>query len=133
MAKSSEYTKACRRSLWCLRIFDWICLFLPLIIYIIVALSKDGIASSAKVAVVGSVMVALILTAFNVISQKRLRCPIWIILIGLMVAIRQLLLPLIIMLAVTSVLDDFIFTPAIGYYKTKLIANKAMDERLPEE
>lgn len=133
MAKSSEYTKACRRSLWFFRILDWLCLFLPLIIYVIIALSKDGIVSSAKVAVVGSVIVALLLTTFNVIAQKRLRCPIWIILIGLMIAIQKLLLPLIVMLAITSVLDDFVFTPAITYYKTKLIANKVADERLGDK
>ena len=29
-------------------------------------------------------------------------------------------------------LFDLVFTPLIGYYRTKLIANKAMDERLPD-
>ena len=54
-------------------------------------------------------------------------------LIGLFVAIKEYLLPLIIILAITSVLDDLVFTPLITYYKTKLISNKAMDERLPDE
>jgi len=86
-----------------------------------------------KVAVVCTAMIAIMLTAFNVMTQKNLRCPIWIILIGLFVAIRDYLLPLIIILAITSVLDDLVFSPLINYYKTKLIANKAMDERLPDE
>lgn len=133
MTKSSEYTKACRRSLWCLRVIDFILLFLPVIIYVIIALADGGVTSGAKVVVVGSVMVAIILTAFNIIAQKRLRCPIWIILIGLMVAIQKLLLPLIVLLAITSVLDDFVFIPLISYYKTKLVANKAMDERLGDK
>jgi hypothetical protein len=42
-------------------------------------------------------------------------------------------MPLIIILAITSILDDLVFTPLIGYYRTKLISNKAMDERLPDE
>ena len=78
-------------------------------------------------------MIAIILTVFNIIAQKKLRCPIWIMLIGLFVAIKEYLLPLIIILAITSILDDLVFTPLIGYYKTKLISNKAMDERLPED
>jgi len=78
-------------------------------------------------------MVAIILTVFNIVAQKRLRCPIWIMLIGLFVAIKEYLLPLIIILAITSILDDLVFTPLITYYKTKLISNKAMDERLPDE
>ena len=130
---ASKFTKECRFKLWLFRILDWICLFMPLIIYIVVALSSGEAIVAQKVAVVSTTMVAIILSAFNVISQKKLRCPIWIILIGLFVAIRDYLMPLIIILAITSVLDDLVFTPVIGYYKTKLIANKAMDERLPEE
>ena len=130
---SSKYTKECRFKLWFFRILDLICLILPLLIYIIVALVNKDAVVAQKVAVVSTTMVAIILTAFNVIAQKKLRCPIWIILIGLFVAIRDYLMPLIIILAITSVLDDLVFTPLIGYYRTKLIANKAMDQRLPDE
>jgi len=130
---SSRFTKECRFKLWFFRILDWICLAAPLIIYVIIALSSGDAIVAQKVAVVSTTMVALILTAFNVISQKKLRCPIWIVLIGLFVAVRDYLMPLIIILAITSVLDDLVFTPLISYYKTKLISNKAIDERLPEE
>lgn len=130
---SSRFTKECRFKLWFFRILDWICLAAPLIIYVIIALSSGDAIVAQKVAVVSTTMVALILTAFNVISQKKLRCPIWIILIGLFVAIRDYLMPLIIILAITSILDDLVFTPLISYYKTKLISNKAIDERLPDE
>lgn len=128
----SKYTKECRFKLWLFRILDWVCLALPVIVYIIMALS-GGVLVAQKVAVVATTMVAIILTVFNIIAQKRLRCPIWIILIGLYIAIQKYLMPLIIILAVTSVLDDLVFTPLISYYRTKLIANKAMDERLPDE
>jgi len=128
----SKYTKEARFKLWFFRILDWICLGLPIIIYVIIALAGDGLVAQ-KVAVVATTMVAIILTVFNIISQKKLRCPIWIILIGLFIAIKRYLLPLIIILAITSVLDDLVFTPLISYYRTKLIANKAMDERLPDE
>ena len=130
---ASKFTKECRFKLWLFRILDWVCLFMPLIIYIGIALSSGEAIVAQKVAVVSTTMIALILSIFNVLSQKRLRCPIWIILIGLFVAVRDYLMPLIIILAITSVLDDLVFTPLISYYKTKLVANKAMDERLPEE
>ena len=70
-----------------------------------------------------------ILTVFNVIAQKKLRCPIWIMLIGLYVAIRDYLLPLVIILAITSILDDLLFTPLIHYYYTKTVASKTIDQR----
>lgn len=129
---ASKFTRECRFKLWFFRILDWICLFMPLIIYIGIALSSGEAIVAQKVAVVSTTMVALILSIFNILSQKRLRCPIWIILIGLFVAVRDYLMPLIIILAITSVLDDLVFTPLISYYKTKLIANKAMDERIED-
>ena len=126
---SSAFTKSCRRKLWFFRILDWICLAAPLIIYIIIALCNNEIRVGYKVAVVSTAMIAIILTIFNVIAQKKLRCPIWIILIGLYIAIRDYLLPLVIILAITSVLDDLVFTPLIHYYYTKTVASKTIDQR----
>ena len=129
----SEFTKCCRRKLWFFRILDWLCLSLPLLVYLTMALADDGIKVGYKVAVVRTLVIAVILTIFNIIAQKRLRCPIWIILIGLFVAIRDHLLPLIIILSVVSVLDDLVFTPIIHYYYTKTVASKAIDQRLEAE
>lgn len=72
---SSRYTRDARFKLWLFRILDWICLGLPIIIYVIVALAGDGLVAQ-KVAVVATTMVAIILTVVNIIAQKRLRCPI---------------------------------------------------------
>ena len=130
---ASAFTKSCRKKLWFFRILDWLCLSLPLLIYLVIALENDGIKVSQKVAVVGTLIIAIILTILNVIGQKRLRCPIWIILIGLFIAIRDQLLPLVIILAIVSVLDDLVFTPIISYYHTKTIASKTIDQRLEAE
>ena len=129
----SNYTKVCRAKLWLYRSLDLIILFAPVIVYTIIALTKDGVTVPGRVAVVGSVCIALILSLFNIIAQKRLRCPIWIILIGLYVAIKEILLPLIIILAFVTVIDDLILTPLITYYRTKLITNKSIDERLAQD
>lgn len=133
MATASKHTKRCRFKLWLFRILDWVCLFMPLIIYVGIALASNEAIVAQKVAVVSTTMIALMLSGFNVIAQKRLRCPIWIVIIGLYVAVRDYLMPLIIILAVTSVLDDIVFTPIISRLHTKLIANIAMDERLGGE
>lgn len=126
---ASAFTKSCRRKLWFFRILDFICLATPLLIYIGFALSNDTVKVGYKVAVISTLLIALILTLFNIIAQKKLRCPIWIVLIGLFVAIKEWLLPLVIILAVASVLDDLVFTPLIHYYYTKTVASKTIDER----
>lgn len=125
----SDFTKVCRRKLWFYRILDAILLLGPLVYYFFAALCDGGVTAMGKASVVGTVAIAGILTLFNVIAQKRLRCPIWIVLIGFYIAVRDWLLPLIIMLAVASIIDDLFLTPIISYYRTKLIANKAIDDR----
>ena len=130
MSKGSDFTKVCRLKLWLYRIIDWILLFMPVIVYVVIALCDEGVTTVGKVSVVGTVAVAAILALFNIIAQKRLRCPIWIVLIGLYIAIRDYLLPFVIILAVVSICDDLILTPLISYYRSKLIANKAIDERV---
>lgn len=118
--------------LWFFRILDIICLFLPLLIYVVMALASGGVAAIGKVAVVGTVMVAGILTAINVIAQKRLRCPVWIMLLGLYIAMKEFLLPLVVILAITSILDDLVFTPLIHKWYTRLQASIVVDEREQE-
>lgn len=125
----SEFTKVCRRKLWFYRVLDAIILLGPLVYYFFAALCNGNVTGIGKASVVGTVAIAGILTLFNVIAQKRLRCPIWIVLIGLFIAVKDWLLPLIIMLAVASIIDDLFLTPIISYYRTKLIANKAIDDR----
>jgi len=126
---ASDFTKITRRKLWLYRIIDILVLFAPVAIYVVIALADGNVTTAGKVSVVGSVAIALILSVFNVLAQKRLRCPIWIVLIGLFIAVKDYLLPLIIILAIVTVLDDLCLTPIIQYYREKLVANKAIDER----
>ena len=125
----SDYTKQTRAKLWIYRAIDWGMLFLPVFIYIVKALCDKGVTVTGKVSVVSTVLIALILTIFNIFRQKDLRCPIWIALIGLYIAFKEWLLPLIIILACVSTLDDLLFKPLIGYTKTELISSKTYDKR----
>lgn len=126
---ASAFTKRCRRLKWLFMGLDALFLSLPLLVYVIIGLTDGEIVTSKKVALVSTILIALILTALNIIGQKRLRCPIWIVILGLFIAIRDYLMPLIIILAITSVLDDLVFTPLIEYYRTKTIASRTIDQR----
>ena len=128
----SKYTKKCRIKYWLATILNALLMLVPLVTYVCVAMTDGGVTTAQKVGVTSTVLVALIFTGLNVILQKHLRCPIWIVLLGLFIAMQEGILPLIIILAAVSVLDDLLFTPLTQYYKTKLIAAKAMDEREAE-
>ena len=130
MKKWSNYTIRTRRVLWAFRVMNLVFLFLPVIIYVIIALANGGVTVPGTISIVASVMVSIILTTFNVIAKNHLRCPRWILLIGLYVAFRESLLPLIIMLAVTSALDDFFFTPLIKHFKAELETSMVIDKRM---
>ena len=43
------------------------------------------------------------------------------------------LIPLIIMLGIASILDEFVFMPIIRYYKRSVAANIAIDKRIKKE
>ena len=134
MKKGSEFTQVTRKKLWLYRAIDWTILFLPVFIYIVKALADNGtVTVTGKVSIVATVLIALVLTIFNIFRQKELRCPIWFILIGLYVAFKEQLLPLIIILAITTTIDELLLKPLIGYYRTKLIASKTIDEREEEK
>lgn len=126
---SSKFTKKSRALLWTWRLIDWLCLFAPLIVYLIIGLVNDNVTTGGKVTLVAMLFIALILTVINVVAQKHLRCPIWVLLIGIYVAMEKYLMPLVIILAVTSILDDLVFTPIIHYYYTQTVASKTMDKR----
>ena len=125
----SEYTKTLEKQLTLFRIFDWICLFLPTIIYVFIAWFDTGVTVAGKVTVAGTVLIALILTVFNIIAKKNLTCVIWIVLIGLFVAFERFLIPLIFIMAVTSCIHDFLLGPLVETYRVKVLSSKTEDER----
>lgn len=125
----SKYTKKCRIKYWLASVLNALLMLVPLATYVGIAMMDGGVTTAQKIGVTGTVLIAILFTGLNVILQKHLRCPIWIVLLGLFIAMQKAILPLIIILAVVSVLDDLLFTPLTQYYKTKLIAAKAMDER----
>ena len=130
MAKHSEYTKKAYRRCWILRLIDFAILFGPFIYEVFYALG-GSLTTTKKVIVLGTTAVAFIICLFNLIAQKHLRSPLWIIFLGLYFTMKNLI-PLIIWVAIASILDEFILTPLIKYYKNKTIANMAIDERFVE-
>lgn len=131
MAKTpnSEYTNNIKKKFWTYRIADWCCLFAPVIIYGTVALFSSSVSATGKASVVGVALIAVILTIFNIVAKKRITCVVWIVLIGLYVAFKEHLLPLVIIMAICNIIDNFWLGPVSEYYKVKLISAKTIDER----
>lgn len=130
---ASDYTKVTRKKLWLFRILDFICMTAPLFIFYVIALCDGNVGTVQKFTCSGLVVIALILTIVNIIGAKRLTCVKWIVVLGLFIAIKEFMLPLLVLMAIVTVLDDFLFQSIIQHYKMKLEASKVIDERVTEE
>ena len=103
---------------------------IPLVIYTIKGFCEGTPASKVTLGVCFTT--ALILTIINVVFKYHMRSTIWILMIGLYVAVDNII-PLLIILAITTILDEFILTPLSRHYKAKYTINKEIDKRIPNE
>ena len=101
---------------------------LPLSIYIIKGYAESDLISE-KVCLTCAILLTLILSIVNIIFKYKLRSIIWILVLGIYICIDNIL-ALIILIAVLSILDEFIFTPLKNSFKNKYTINKEMDKRL---
>lgn len=99
----------------------------PLLYYVITGLVVAHTAS--KVVLTLFAVAALIIGIICFIQKHRLRSPLWLLIIGIFFAVEKIL-PLIIFVAVGTVLDEFILTPLHKMYKRKAQTNKEIDKRL---
>ena len=73
--------------------------------------------------------VAIILTVVNILFKARIRSTVWIVTLGIYFCIQNIM-PLLLMVATGSILDEFVLTPLAKSYKEKANINKEMDKRL---
>ena len=103
---------------------------IPLIVYTIKGFCEGTPGSKVTLGVCFTT--ALILTIINVVFKYHMRSTIWILMIGLYVAVDNII-PLLIILAITTILDEFVLTPLSRHYKSKYTINKEIDKRMPNE
>lgn len=123
----SERTEKLKTKLFWLRFALFIILATPLFYFFVSALAM-GAEAWKKVTLVSTSMLSLVLIGVNFIFKFHLRSPLWIILIGIHTVMDNVIV-LIILLAITSLIDELFLTPWIKSTKAKLITNKEIDLR----
>lgn len=101
----------------------------PILIYVARAFISDEVQSVNKYTLGIMCSVALIVTIINIVAKLRLRCIPWILLLGIYVCLKEITSLLVIM-AITTIVDEMIVTPLHKSLKNKYIINKEMDKRL---
>lgn len=101
----------------------------PLIYYLVIAVMNADTVQKVSLGIMFSM--ACVLTVLNIAFKKHYRSTIWILLLGIFMCLQEIL-PLVIMLAVATILDEFIFTPLYLKYKNLCIINGQIDRRIGE-
>ena len=119
-------TKEYRREKWLLLILSILCNLLPIAIYTIKAFIVAGIGQKVTLGV--CLTLSLLFVLINFITKHRIRSTLWILLIGIYICLDHIQSLLIIM-AITTIIDEFILEPAYKRVKNKYIINKEIDKR----
>ena len=101
----------------------------PILIYVARAFISSDVKSVNKYTLGIMCSVALIVTIINIVAKLRLRCIPWILLLGIYVCLKEITSLLVIM-AITTIIDEMIVTPLHKSLKNKYIINREMDKRL---
>ena len=119
-------TKKYKKMYICSKVLSALIVILPIIIYTILGFIQGAIRS--KVVLGACLTIALIFVIINVIAKHKIRSTIWIILIGLYMACNNII-PLLIIISISTIIDEFILEPLCKKYKEKYIINNEIDKR----
>lgn len=108
------------------RILSALLVIIPVIVYTVLGFVQGTVGS--KVVLGACLTTALIFVIINVIAKHKIRSTIWIILIGLYMACSNII-PLLIIIAISTIIDEFILEPLCKKYKEKYVINKEIDKR----
>lgn len=100
----------------------------PVLFYIIKGYI-DADLTKQKVALTGIILCAIILTAINVLIKHHIRSTIWLLMLGIYYCVDSIM-PLLLMIAIGTILDEFIVSPLKKSFKNKKIINSEIDKRI---
>lgn len=127
----SDRTKYCRTMKNIFGLFHFLCLFGPLLYFI-----PYGYVTGDTVEKIGmsfTIILSIILAVISIIVSTTARaglhrCIMWVLIAGVLFCLKEIQIFIWIM-AITSILDELIFTKIKDHYKAALIANKEIDRR----
>lgn len=100
----------------------------PLAYFFVKAYIDGEVGVTQKMTLGICTVVCAIIIIINITVKKSLRSPIYIIIIGIYVCLDNLML-LFIVMAATTILDEFIFSPLASKFKNQYTINKEIDKR----
>ena len=112
-------------------VFFWasvICVCTPLIAYAVVGFINGEPTEKVSLALCFSV--TAILTIINLVFKFHIRSALWILVLGIYICLDNIQ-TLLVLVACTTILDEFVFTPLHKRFKNKATINREIDKRVP--
>ena len=106
-----------------------ICSLCPILIYVLKAFIDKDVQEVNKYTLGIMCSVALVITLINIVAKLHLRCIPWILLLGIYMCLKDITALLVIM-AITTIIDELILMPLHKSFKNKYTINKEIDKRL---
>ena len=127
----TDTTKKYKTWYWILFTISIVLNLLPLLVYVIKGYASVEVSEGRKVTLTITMMVALCLSIYNILAKKHMRSVIWIILLGVYFAVQKIEL-LLLLMAICTIIDEFIVEPLMKMYKFKWKSNAEIDSRLDD-
>lgn len=108
------------------RVLSAIMVIAPISIYTTLGFMQG--TTGSKVCLGMCLTTALIFVIINIIAKHKIRSTIWIMMIGLYMACDNII-PLLIIVAVLTVIDEFLLEPLYKRYREKFVINREIDKR----
>lgn len=113
------------RAKWC-KIISVSLVLIPLLVYAVMGFINGTI--SQKTTLGFTLIVCLIFVLINAVFKYNIRSTIWILLLGIQICLKNIT-SLLVIIALATMMDEFIFTPLAKKYKQKYIINNEIDKR----
>lgn len=99
---------------------------LPVLIFTIMAFVNGEVHEKVTFGII--LMVCGILCAINFIFKYKIRSVLWLIMLGIYMCLNNIQIVLLVV-ALCTIIDEFIFEPLAKKYKNLYVINKEIDKR----
>lgn len=124
--KISPITKKYITLSWIFGMLSFMVLVFPVAYYMILGFIYGGVTEKLILSI--TFVIALILLVINLVFKFHIRSTIWILVLGIYFCIASIL-PLLLMVAIGNIIDEFLFSPLHKMYHNKAIINREIDRR----
>ena len=124
--KLSNETKKYKRLSKLFGLLSLLCTVFPVAYFTVQAFIQGEVQE--KVTLGCTLIVCLFLVALDTIKKEILRSPVYLMILGIYVCLDNLL-SLFLIMAITCMADEFLFTPLHNSFKNKAVINKEIDRR----